>query len=220
MIIFYDQDDVLNLLSKAAIDKYNRDFNDNFNWKENTSYWWEDVKHFNYDYFKNMLNTKGFFYDIEPQEDGIFYMEKLIKEGYDVRILTHPQWNGCCAVEKIGWTRKHIPSFDLSKMCMITDKWLLAGPDRILYDDATHNLVEWHKHGGISIALDYKQNQDWDGPRVKSHKDFYELVHALSLSEKHEQRICSECKRPVSYNSHFKAYYCDQCGNFESVNKE
>lgn len=183
MIIFYDQDDVLNFLSKAAIAKYNKDFNDNFDWRENKSYWWQDVAHFSDEYFINMLNTPGFFIDIEPQEDGLYYMKNLIDEGFDVRVITRPQYNSTCPGEKIDWFKKHAPFFDVSKVCLTKDKWLLAGPDRILFDDATHNLEEWHKCGGIGIALDYKQNRNWEGPRVKTHKEFYELIHTLYKSK-------------------------------------
>jgi DNA-directed RNA polymerase subunit M/transcription elongation factor TFIIS len=28
-------------------------------------------------------------------------------------------------------------------------------------------------------------------------------------------KICEKCGRIVSYNSYFKAYYCDQCGHYE-----
>lgn len=28
-------------------------------------------------------------------------------------------------------------------------------------------------------------------------------------------KICKKCGKIVSYNSYFKGYYCDQCGNFE-----
>lgn len=28
-------------------------------------------------------------------------------------------------------------------------------------------------------------------------------------------KICKKCGKIVSYNSYFKAYYCDQCGYYE-----
>lgn len=179
MIIFYDQDDILNLISKAAILQYNIDFNENYDWKQNSLYWWADVPRFNKQYFVDLLNTKGFFYNIEPQEEGLYYMKKLIDEGNDVRVLTHPQWNNFCTGEKIDWFKKYAPFFDITKLGLMKDKWLMAGPDRILYDDNTGNLKEWKNYGGISIALDYKFNKDWNGLRVKSHKEFYELIQQL-----------------------------------------
>ena len=31
-------------------------------------------------------------------------------------------------------------------------------------------------------------------------------------------KICKKCGKIVSYDSYFKGYYCDQCGNFEGDN--
>lgn len=31
-------------------------------------------------------------------------------------------------------------------------------------------------------------------------------------------KICEKCGRAVSYNSYFKAYYCDECGNYQPEN--
>lgn len=28
--------------------------------------------------------------------------------------------------------------------------------------------------------------------------------------------VCKKCGKIVSYNSYFKAYYCDECGHFEA----
>lgn len=172
-------DEVLNLMSKSAVDHYNRDFNDNFDWKKNTSWWWEDAPKGNREYFEKLLNSPGFFLNAEPQQDGIVYMKKLTEEGYDTRILTHPQWNGICIQEKEEWIKKYLPFFNVEKTAMVKDKWLLAGPNRILLDDNIENLTKWRDYGGVAIAFEHPFNVQWDGLKVSSHKEFYYLIKEL-----------------------------------------
>jgi 5'(3')-deoxyribonucleotidase len=176
-------DEVLNLMSKHAIDHYNRDFDDDFDWKDNKSWWWDDAPKADRRYFEELMNSEGFFYDTEPQEDGIYYMQKLIGEGHDVKILTFPLWNGICAKEKEQWIRKHIPKFNIENTFMVKEKWLLAGPGMVLLDDNMDNLIKWSEYGGIAVAYNHTFNQEWDGLRVYSHKEFYDLVKELEKME-------------------------------------
>ena len=183
MIIFYDMDEVLNFMSKLAIEHYNKDFNDNFDWRNNSSWWWDDAPKANREYFIKLTNKPGFYYTAELQKDGAIFMEKLIKEGFDVRILTYPQWNGTCAQEKEMWTKHNLPFFDMEKMTMCKDKWLLAGPDRVLLDDNVKNLMEWENHGGIAVAYDHAFNKEWQGARVKNHEEFYNFIKNLKRGD-------------------------------------
>lgn len=179
-IIFYDMDEVLNLMSKKAIDEYNKEFDDNYDWKNNKSWAWEDAPKGNAQFFMDKMNSPGFFYETEPQYDAIFYMERLIKEGYDVRILTRPIWNGLCTIEKEEWIKKYLPFFDIEKTNYCKDKWLMAKKKRILLDDNVTNLEMWEKHGGISIAYTHNFNLEWQGKRVDSHEDFYKTVKKIT----------------------------------------
>lgn len=179
IVIFYDMDEVLNYFSKSIIDRYNKDFDDNYDWTKNTCYWWEDAPKANKEYFVNLLNSEGIFLSLEPRKDGIYYMRKLIEEGYDVRILTYPVWNEHCAKEKILWLKKYIPAFDIEKLCMTKDKYLLSGPNRILLDDNVDNLILWQEYGGIAIRFKVPFPQEWNGLTVSSHKEFYDYIHSL-----------------------------------------
>lgn len=180
MIIFYDMDEVLNLMSKHAIDHYNRDYGDSYDWRRNTSWWWDDAPKADRAYFENLMNSPGFFIDTEPQLDGVECMKKLIEEGYDVKIATYPVWNGLCALEKEMWTKRHLPFFDINNLYMMKEKWLLARPDRVLLDDNMENLIKWEEHGGIAVAFDHTFNQEWKGRRVRNHGEFYNLIKTMT----------------------------------------
>lgn len=180
MIIFYDMDEVLNWMSSHAIECYNRDYDDDFDWRMNTSWWWDDAPKADRAYFENLMNSPGFFIDTDPQWHGVHYMKRLIDEGYDVRIITYPVWNGICAKEKEEWTKKHLPFFDINRLYMAKDKWLMAAPDRILLDDNIENLKKWEEHGGISVAYSHTFNSSWKGLRVDTHEEFYKMIKTMT----------------------------------------
>lgn len=180
IIIFYDLDEVLNWFSKGVIDIYNKESDDDYDWKDNKSWWWDDAPYGFRNYFEDMLERPGIFYNMEPQLEGIKFMEKLIAEGYDIRIVTAPKWNRNCMVEKLMWIYNHLPFIDPDKQLIYTvDKSLLAGPNRILFDDNSTNLTDWAKAGGIPIALERKFNEEFEGLKVSTHEEFYFLVKQL-----------------------------------------
>ena len=54
MVLYIDMDDCIVNLSKAVIDEMNREFNMNYNYLENSNYWWLDTgKH--QSYFEEVL---------------------------------------------------------------------------------------------------------------------------------------------------------------------
>lgn len=175
-ILFYDQDEVLNFFSEYAISQYNKDFDDDFDWRDNKSWWWDDAPKGNRDYFEKLMYSKDFFYNIRPNDEGIFYMNKLIDEGYEVYLVTYPVWHTLCAVEKVRWLQDHIPALNPDQIIMTKQKHLLAGKDRILLDDNMAFLTKWQAAGGTSVAYAHPFNKPWTNARVHSHEEFYKYV--------------------------------------------
>jgi len=174
-------DEVLNYFSKSVVDRYNNNFRDDMDWRDNKSYWWKDCDKAEKSYFENLLLQPTIFYYSEPQVEAIYYMNKLIDEGYEVYIATQPQWHSqYCMNEKIAWIKKYIPKFNIDKyLYFCSDKSMLSAPGRILIDDNKKHLDEWTKKGGIAIAYDMPWNEDYKGIRVIDHRQVYETIKEI-----------------------------------------
>lgn len=72
-----------------------------------------------------------------------------VKELKNVRVLTH-----CFSVDAIVgkrlWLDKHWPEVE---MINLSDKWLLAGPNRWLWDDYPVQINKWIEAGGIGQLI-------------------------------------------------------------------
>ena len=82
---------------------------------------------------------------------------KELKTLDNVRIVTH-----CFSLEAIIgkrlWLDKHWPGVE---MINLSDKWLLAGPDRILWDDYPEQIIAWNNAGGIANLIERPWNTDY-----------------------------------------------------------
>ncbi len=132
----------------------------------------------NEDYFSDLLQQENMFLNPELTPGAAEYMERLIGDGFNIKILTSPQWNPYCTNEKMAWIRKHLPFFDLGNLMLSNQKWPMACKNRILLDDNTGHLREWYKYGGFPVAYAHNWNEGFP-IRVDSHEEFYHLVHDL-----------------------------------------
>lgn len=181
--IYFDKDDVGNKLAKHIIEIYNREMNDDFDWKESEEFMIAKnigLKADN-DYFNEILHREGTFLNAEPHLGYAEVIERLILEGYEVRILTHPQWNSkYCLNEKIEWIKKYLPFFDLNNLIMTRLKGEVASENKILIDDNPKNLKDWEENGGIGICFSkMKYSEEWEGHKVKNFEEVYDLIHLL-----------------------------------------
>lgn len=179
--IYLDMDEVLVNLSEYVVSCYNKDFNDNMKWEDNNSYWWKDCKKAKTIYFEQLLLKRGTFYLPNPIDNAIEIVTKLHNEGFDIHILTMPQWNEYCVQEKVLWVQKYLPFIDINKNMHFTgNKGIIARANRILLDDNSTHLESWKKNNGIGIAFrDFGWSKDWTGHRVNNFDEFYKLVHKL-----------------------------------------
>jgi 5'(3')-deoxyribonucleotidase len=62
-----------------------------------------------------------------------------------------------CHIGKLEWVRKNIPQA-IDRTIITRHKHLLAGPGRILIDDAEFNVNDWNEHGGTGILYPAHHN--------------------------------------------------------------
>lgn len=173
--IVTDLDDTGVNLSKEVIRRYNEDYNDNFDWRENKSYLWQDTKA-PADYFKSILSSKGIFLNAEPIDGFVDIMTKLHNDGFSIKICTLPQWySWYCFQEKIEWVEKYLPFINIAKdLHMTGGKDFLSKPNRILYDDNLEHLISWKSKGGLAVAFPQGWNKEFS--IRKNYKEFYKYV--------------------------------------------
>lgn len=178
--LWLDMDEVLVNLSKYIINYYNLDFNDNFDYTKNNSYWWSDCNKASKNYFEHMLKQQGTFINPEPIENSIEVITKLHNEGFQIHIITMPQFDSLyCVQEKIQWIQKYLPFINVKTNVHFSgNKGVMAKENRILLDDNSEHLFSWQSQGGLSIAFkNFGWSQDWKGMRVNSFDEFYDLIH-------------------------------------------
>ena len=161
--IFLDMDETVVALSEYVVKQYNNLHNDNMKWTDNHSYWWGDCKKANKDFFETLLQTRGTFLNPKPMKNAITILNKLHDEGYDIHIITLPQWKSYFSTkEKVEWIEKYLPFINIDTNFHCTNnKGLLAKKNRILIDDNPRYLKNWEDHGGISICFNYNFCYDW-----------------------------------------------------------
>jgi 5'(3')-deoxyribonucleotidase len=185
--IYFDLDDVGNELCRFLFETYNQEHGDSFEWV-NSQYFMvaenEGLKVDN-DYFVEVLHRQGTFLKLEPAPGYVEVMKKLIKDGHEVRILTHPQWTSSyCLNEKIDWIKKHLPFFDLNHVIMTRLKGEVAKENRVLLDDNPEHLKKWEAEGGIGVSYaKIKYSENWQGYKVKDFNEFYELINKLNTKQ-------------------------------------
>lgn len=177
--IYVDMDGVIFPLDRVIIDHYNKDYNANYNWEDNRTYWWEDTGAPR-SYFAEVLQRPGIFFDAEPMGDCVEYINKLHNEGYEINILTAPQWNRTCIYEKIEWIKKYFPFIDVKKNVHFSgSKYKFAKNNAVLIDDNDYYLTPWEEHGGISVAFKHYGWGMKTKNRVENFKEFYDFIHSL-----------------------------------------
>ena len=180
LMIVCDMDEVLVNLSEGIRIRVNKDFKRGFPVGFNKSYWWQDYG-IDKSYFEDLLNEEGFFLNLEPVEGAIETLTKLHEEGYDIHILTCPQHNEFCYIEKVKWVQKYLPFINIETNFHTTgNKGLFAKENRIIVDDNIKYLEQWSNNGGVSIAFGkYGWNEDYDGINTSNWNEVYNKIKEL-----------------------------------------
>ena len=104
----------------------------------------------------------SFWEDIEPYpwfSDVIAYVESIAP----FTLLTAPTLSPECAAGKVSWIYKMFPKQQgkrFTNFLIGHQKSLLAAPQRILVDDAEHNIDSFEKAGGTGILFPQRWNRN------------------------------------------------------------
>lgn len=160
MVIFVDQDNVLNDFTTGFILYLNELYGLDIKLeKENCKKYsiLENINNIGPEViYEPVFNAEGFWYFLKPLEGSIEVMELLCKK-HEVYIVTSP-WKSSpiCIPEKIAWTKKHLPFFDIDNIIFCNNKSLLHGD--VIIDDAPHYIK--NNNCKKTIIYDYPYNRD------------------------------------------------------------
>lgn len=125
------------------------------------------------------LNTEGFFQDLTIIQRANSVLKRLVNNGYDVRILSQPMPRPSSIDEKNYWLDTFFPYIPRYKRIYTFDKWLLAGPGRVLVDDNVSHLTAWSKQEGIAVCFKRGYNKHYQGIGIKQHNEIFQLLEEL-----------------------------------------
>jgi len=78
----------------------------------------------------------------------------------NVRIVSRPSRNPYSWSGKVTWIQENLPTWIHDQVTLTDDKWLLAGPNRLLIDDSYANCVKFAEAGGKSRWI----QRPWNPP--------------------------------------------------------
>jgi 5'(3')-deoxyribonucleotidase len=99
---------------------------------------------------------KNFFKNLKPINPRVEYVREMIREGYDVRVISASPHN-LADKDKMLWLKKYIPELTQDKIyfCRIGENKAHKVKDlrkAILFDDYGKNCKEWLDAGGLQAV--------------------------------------------------------------------
>lgn len=187
--VLIDLDDTMTHLCRAWCQWLNRKYGTNVS--ENDVVGWKVDDYFpelTEDQVFEPLHTDSFWHDVEPFDEAPYYIERLIKEGFDVYICTASLFDTIKA--KFEYTiGRYFPYISWNKIIVTKNKQLINGD--ILIDDGIHNL-----EGGRyrKVLMSAPHNLSYDAAsngmtRVTTWRDAYSAVRSYALEITEEESV-------------------------------
>lgn len=171
--IFCDVDGVVYNLNKHVIDIMNDELSMDYDYKQNSSWWWLDTG-VNKKYFQNLLLRQGVFKDGDAVDGAVEWLSKLYYEGFNIVFISAPQWMGTMMTERVEWLKNTFEWFDQNRHLVFTsNKTLCCKANRILIDDCVSNLDSWYSY---KICYAQRYNAEFKGTRLYHWKSIYQLI--------------------------------------------
>ncbi len=103
-------------------------------------------------HFWGMMNAVPDFWLEIPIFDHAKRLVRELRKENQVYICSAPNSDDACSTYKLKWLRKHKLGFNRD-FVFTPQKWLLAGPGKILIDDSTKNIQLFNDHGGHGLMF-------------------------------------------------------------------
>lgn len=125
---------------------------------------------------REYFDRDGFFLNLTPYEDAIYYTKKLIEEGHEIVIATASPINGF--KDKAVFLKKHFPHIPERNLILAWRKECIYGD--IMLDDGLHNITTSICDIPVIFNQPWNQNTDSNYKRVSSWQEFYEFVQNIA----------------------------------------
>lgn len=122
-----------------------------------------------------------FWTSLEVIEEGRELLNELRKIG-EVFILSAPTKDKNCWAGKVEWLSKHRLGFG-NNIVLTKHKYLLAGTNKVLIDDAIENIVPWNEASQFPTGIYYPQ--PWNEASAETNKVEY-VLNQISLMESNQ----------------------------------
>ncbi len=151
--------------------------------------WHKDISKAHTKAFNRLLESDGFFSELEPVPGWAEAMNKLLDEGHDVLIASTP-WasSRSCWQDKVDWVGDTLGGRWRDRVQLIRDKTLLDAD--VLIDDKPEitgrNTGPRRTHPAwTQIIFDQPYNRDIEGPRIMNWTDgsWEEVLHGLPVAQ-------------------------------------
>lgn len=145
---------------------------------------------------EEVLLEKGYYENLEPNENLVNVIKELIKKGEDIYILSSFLSNSNFALgEKKKWLAKYLPEIPFEKQIFVKygdskTSYIPGGINKndCLIDDYTKNLLPWKEAGGIGIKFLNGINNTkgtWKGAFIRDDENLkQDLEYILDYPEK------------------------------------
>ena len=136
--VLVDIDDTIEYLSKAWVKALNNEYGTNVDYKKIRG--WNISKYFpslSEEQVFEPLHRDHFWLTVEPMQDAIMYLQKMIIDGFDVYLCTTTDYRNVKAkYEHV--IKKHFPFICWDRVIITSSKQMIKAD--ILVDDGEHNL--------------------------------------------------------------------------------
>ncbi len=107
----------------------------------------------------DVINATPDFWENIPPYSWCEALVDALQSIDEVQILTlSPKADANASTGKVKWVDKHLREKKL-RVNIVHDKYLLAGPGRVLIDDRNSHCKKFNKHGGKSILFAQPWNE-------------------------------------------------------------
>lgn len=169
MKIFIDLDSTLNQLMDPWLIAIQRHLGEKIPLETITH--WDRLKDERY---QSLLCELGFFRHLGVEEGAQQALQMAQSDGHSIYVVSATTKYDYA--DKVEWLAEYFPLIPRKHFIGASCKAELARHDRLLIDDAPHNLTDWEAAGGIAVAYTQPWNHEWKGLRMHH---WYELARIL-----------------------------------------